>query len=46
MTKRGDINVVSPRDFENGFSGFERKFISVDDDNVLGSHISSFSLRG
>jgi hypothetical protein len=46
MTKRGNINIVAPRDFENGFSGLEREFISVDDDYILVGHNYSFSLRG
>jgi hypothetical protein len=38
MTQRGYIDAVASGDIENSFPGFKRKFIAIDNDNILIGH--------
>jgi hypothetical protein len=45
MTECRDINTIASRDIKNALSGFKRKFIPIDDNNVLKVHVGILLLK-
>jgi hypothetical protein len=45
MTERWDINTIASRDIENALSGFKRKFIAIDYDDVWKGHVGILLLK-